>query len=401
MNIFFRNKRIYADWAATSPLHREVKDAMTAARRIPANPSSIYKEGVEARKALQEYREVCARTISVKSDEIIFTSGGTESNNTIIHGVINTCLSSGAKPKDIHIVSTSIEHSSILEPLRMYMSRGIDVTFVNPDEDGIIKAEKVLAAIKPNTVLVSCMYANNEIGTIQPISKIGSGIRKIRADRFREGEESDYPVFHVDACQAPLWLVCDMEGLRADAMTLDGHKMQGPKGVGALALRNGIEITPLLLGGGQEHGQRGTTESIELIAGFTKALQLAQKSREERSSQAIIMRNRFISLIKKHIPDALINGSVERRLANNINISIPHLSDPEFAVIELDQKGIACSTKSSCLKGEESSYVVESILGESGESESWRARNTLRFTIDPDITDIEIGSIINALKTLS
>lgn len=396
-----RSRRIYADWAASAPLHPEVKDAMTAARRTAANPSAIYREGAEARRALEGYRASVARLISAKPDEVTFTSGGTESNNTIIRGVVEACVAAGAKPGEIHIVSTSIEHSSVLEPLRMLAVKGVKVTFVEPGPDGIVRADDILAAVRPNTVLVTCMYANNEIGTIQQVSRIGAGLRKLKAERFKTGasgeHDCDYPVFHVDACQAPLWLSCDMEGLRADAMTLDGHKMQGPKGVGALITRHGVEYAPLLLGGGQEKGRRATTESLELIAGFAKALELAQKGREARSLQVKGMRDLLAARIETVLPEAVVNGTLERRLPNNLNISLPNLADPEFAVIKLDEAGIACSTKSSCLVGEEASYVVAAIV----KGEVWRARNTLRFTLDPDIAEDEVARIVRALKTLT
>ncbi len=386
----FSPKRIYADWAATTPLHPVVRRAMRCAERFTANPSAIHTEGVRAKKALEEARLMAARAIGIKPAEVYFTSGGTESNATIIQGVIRTFLEKGIAPQAIHVISSTIEHSSILETLSVFEKHGVRVSYVTPNTEGIINPEHILSLITPETVLVTCMYANNEIGTIQPISKIGAGIRKIKGETLRE-----YPVFHSDASQAPLWLSCDMEGLRVDAMTLDGHKMQGPKGVGALMVRSHVAFLPLMVGGGQEKGKRPTTESISLVIGFAEALRKAQSERESNTKQARLIQEYFFSQIKQYLPEAVINGSVDKRLPNNVNISLPHVSDPEFAVLFLDKHGVACSTKSSCLKGEEYSYVVQTLGGD-----AWRAQNTLRFTFSPRSTKRQIDRIIKLLVKL-
>ena len=393
----FKKGRIYADWAATTPLHPRVACAMNKARKFWANPSAIHREGVQAKKDLEERRAQSARLLGVKPEEIYFTSGGTEANTTIIQGVIRERLEQ-VPAAQIHIVSTTIEHSSILETLRMFETQSISVSYINPGPDGVVRAEDVLAAITPQTVLVTCMYANNEIGTIQPVSKIGAGIRKIRAHKIgRTDTVSDssagFPVFHIDASQAPLWLSCEMEGLRADALTLDAHKMQGPKGVGALIVRRHVSFQPLMIGGGQERGMRPTTESLPLIAGFTEALTIAQEGREARSQSSRAVQQYFFTTLARELPTAVINGSLEKRLPNNINISLPEITDAEFTVLTLDRARIACSTKSSCLKGEEKSYVVASLGGE-----SWRASKTLRFTLAPDAKKGEVDRIVSTLR---
>ncbi len=395
MSFLFRKKRIYADWAATTPLHPHVAKAMEKARKFWANPSAIHREGAEARKMIEGERARSARLLGVKPEEVYFTSGGTEANCTIIQGVLRTRLEKGIK--DVHVVASAIEHSSIMETLKLFAQHGVNVTYIYPDKNGIVSAEDILKAITPATALVTCMYANNEIGTIQPVSKIGAGVRKIRAEKIGKGDESMFPIFHVDASQASLWLSCDIEGLRADAMTIDAHKMQGPKGIGALVVRRHVAWEPLMIGGGQEKGKRPTTESCELIAGFSEALALAQEGRERRENHAATPQRYFISKLKKEIPAAILNGSAEKRLSNNINISLPNLSDPEYAVLFLDKEGVACSTKSSCLKGEEESYVVKCLGGE-----SWRAKNTLRFTLAPDATLTDVDIIVgNLLKLLA
>jgi cysteine desulfurase len=390
MGIF--RKRVYADWAATTPLHPRVRRAMSRVQKFGANPSAIHKEGVDAKKALEAERARCARVLGVRPEELYFMSGGTEANCTLIQGVLRTRLEKGIK--DVHVVASSIEHSSILETLKLFAAHGVQVTYVDPDTHGIIQADEVLRAITPSTALVTIMCANNEIGTIQPISKIGAGIRKIRSEKIGS-EDAHLPVFHTDASQAPLWLACDLEGFRADAMTLDAHKMQGPKGIGALVTRRHVSWEPLMIGGGQERGKRPTTESIELIAGFSEALFLAQEERGPRAKRAAAIRDYFMQKIAFEIPGAVVNGSAEKRLSNNVNISIPGLSDPEFAVLALDAKGIACSTKSSCLKGEEESYVVRALKGE-----PWRSKNTLRFTFAPTLSRRDVDIIVDALKSL-
>jgi cysteine desulfurase len=278
-------------------------------------------------------------------------------------------MEKGIALKDIHIVSSSIEHSSILETLRLLEKRGVRVTYVAPHSDGVVRVEDVMKAMTPETVLVTVMYANNEIGTIQPVAKIGSMIRKIHAEKL-----SEYPVFHTDASQAPLWLECSLEGLRVDAMTLDAHKMEGPRGVGALIARSHVIWNPLMVGGGQERGKRPTTESLPLIAGFAEALSLAIRGRVERVQKISLIRDALVVLVQD-MKDVVVNGSLDRRLPNNLNISILTLSDAELAVLTLDHEGIACSTKSSCLRGESESYVVKTLGGDSR-----RARTTLRFS---------------------
>jgi cysteine desulfurase len=425
----FKRKRIYADWAATTSIHCDVAKAMKKARKAWANPSAIYKEGVEARRVIEEARARSARAVGAKPEEVYFTSGGTEANCTIIQGVLRTRLEKGIK--DVHVVTTSFEHSSVLETLKLFEQHGVKITYVNPDKNGIVSADEILKAITPATALVTVMFANNEIGTIQPVSKIGAGIRKIRAEKMkvdpgirrdeksregfhRDGREglrpgegrdprneddgaagAQFPVFHVDASQAPLWFSCDIEGLRADAMTLDAHKMQGPRGVGALVVRRHVAWEPLMAGGGQERGMRPTTEAPVAICGFAEALVIAQEGREPRAKRAATIRDFFFKTIEKELPNAVINGSLDKRLPNNINISLPDISDAEFAVLFLDKHGVACSTKSSCLKGEDESYAVKALGGD-----PWRAKKTLRFTLAPDASTRDVLQIAELLKKL-
>jgi len=378
-------KRIYLDYAATTPLDLRVKKAMEPYfTQKFGNPSALSAEGVEAKKALDSARAVAARALEAHSDEIVFTSGGTEANNLALFGAADaisrgsTSLVGEVEPRP-HIVTTNIEHSSILEPLKDFY-----VSYVPVEPNGIVKAEKILAAIRPNTVLVSVMYANNEIGTIQPIAKIGKGIRALGKKR---------PLFHTDACQAPLYLNCLVNALGVDLLTLDGHKMYGPKGVGALYVRRGTKLAPQLLGGGQEQGLRSTTENIPGIVGFAEALRLATVERKTESLRLKELRDKFYADILKNIKTnkVILNGECEDRLPNNLNISLPKV-DTEMLVLKLDAADVACSTKSSCLKDEKRSFVVAALGGDKK-----RAESSLRFTLGRATTARDLARVVTIL----
>ena len=405
------NKRIYLDYAATTPLDPRVERVMLPfLRERFGNPSSIHAEGVAAKKALDAAHRTVARCLEAHTDEIVFTSGGTEANNLAIFGVIDALFSSaplqrgspsvfrvegvrrrgsstplnppskeGGRKSAPHIVTTNIEPSSVLEPLRELERQGrAEITYVPVEQNGIVKPEKIIAAIKPSTVLVSVMYANNEIGTIQPIRKIGQMIHDSRFMIHESPHEKRYPVFHADACQSPLYLNCLVNALGVDLLTLDAHKIYGPKGVGALYVRRGIPLVPQILGGGQERGLRSTTENVAGIGGFTEALRIAPLERERESERVGKLRDQLYADVLKNISiPVLVNGSMEKgeRLPNNLNISLPG-TDTEFLTLQLDAAGIAVSTRSSCLKDEKKSYVVGALGGG-----KYRAASTLRFTL--------------------
>lgn len=387
-----RWRRIYADYAATTPLSSCVERYMRRAGRAWANPSAIHTEGVEARAVLEKERGRVAQVLGVRPSEVYFVSGGTEANTTIIHGVIESRRAEGIEYAHMHVITTTIEHGSVREAMRSLESRGVRVSYIAPDARGVVSADEVMRALVPETVLVSVMYANNEIGTIQPVSKIGAALRAMRSQTL-----SVYPVFHTDASQAPLWLSCVLEGLRVDAMTIDAHKMEGPRGVGALVVRSHVKWAPLLRGGGQERGKRATTESVALIAGCAEALVRADRDKEARS-RAVAQRRDDIIRLLDGVEGVIVNGSLKDRLPNNLNVSVLPLRDAELAVLELDARGIACSTKSSCLSGEEESYVVKALGGDPR-----RAQTTLRFSLSPRTTSREahvIASEIIRLTTL-
>ena len=394
-------KRIYLDYAATTPLDPRVERAMRPyLSKTFGNPSSIHAEGVAAKKALDAARTTVARCLEAHAEEVVFTSGGTEANNLAIFGVLGFIRQGSTLPSKVepcpHVVTTNIEHSSVLEPLRQLEKEGkAEVTYVPVEPNGIVKPEKVIAAIKPNTVLVSVMYANNEIGTIQPIRKIGQLIRTVKDKRLKI-KDSPFPIFHVDACQAPLYLRCLVNALGVDLLSLDAHKIYGPKGVGVLYVRRNTPLVPQLLGGGQEKGLRSTTENIPAIVGFAEALRIASADREKESIRIQKLRDTLHSNILKNVvmTKVVVNGDMKERLPNNLNISLPGV-DTEFLTLKLDAEGIAVSTKSSCLKDEKESYVIAALGG--GRE---RALSSLRFTLGHDTTKKGCLYVVQVLKKI-
>lgn len=393
--MFWRQKeknnksRIYLDYAATTPVDDEVIKAM-----IPyfaddfGNASSIYKEGLTARNALDASRKKIADILNARSEEIIFTSGGTEANNLAIFGAIKAIEKSGIRPEDMHIITSCIEHPSVLEIFKMLEKKGLEVSYIGVDEFGIINPKDVRDAIQANTVLVSIMYVNNEIGTIQPIYEIAKIIRRGRKEKKSE------IYFHTDASQAPLYLSIDVQKLGVDMMTLCGQKIYGPKGVGCLYKKKNIKLQSIISGGSQEMGLRAGTENIPLIIGFSKALELAEQNREKESRRLVKLRDYFMEELNKKIPQVKLNGSGKSRAPNNINVYIPRI-DGEFFTIVLDSKGIACATKSACKENDEDkgSYIIEA-LGHSKE----RVESSLRFSLGKSVSKKDIDYVV---KTLS
>jgi len=382
---------VYCDAASTTPVSKSVSYAMKKARVVFGNPSSIHKEGVKARALLVEARTRVAKIISVRAHEVIFTGSGTESNNLAILGFIQALVQKGFLLKDLHIITSHLEHSSVLGPIQKLEADGVKVTYLSGAPHGVIREQDVKNALTDTTALVVLSYVNSEIGTIPHVQKIGSFLRSVRIERAQK--ETSVPlVFHLDASQAPLYMPTDMERLYVDSMTLDGHKICGPKGVACLAVRERVPLNPVMYGGGQEKNLRSGTENTELICGFTQALEDAQNLREKHVKSVGAVRDTLLGLVTKHIPDALVNGSIIHRSPNNLNISIPHI-DPEFIVLKMDTRGVALSTKSSCLKGEEESKVVYSIT-----KDKERARTTLRFSFLPTARNRDALRVFHSLK---
>ena len=385
-------KMIYLDNAATTPVRQEVVLAMKPYwTESFGNPGSITKMGVKARQAVEDSRKNIAECLKARPQEIIFTSGGTESNNLAIFGVVNNLEKQGRKISDMHFVTSNIEHSSVTECFKELERRGGKVDYLKVNEQGLVEPKDLRKIIKANTVLVSVHYANNEIGTIQSIKEIA---KEIRHARRNSDKATLYPVFHTDASQAGLHLNLNVQELGVDMMTLDAQKINGPKGIGILFKKAAVEISPIIFGGGQEKGWRSGTENVPLVVGMAKALEIARKSFENKAKKVKINRDYFWQKIQREIPQAVLNGDLENRLPNNLNISIPGI-DSEFTVLCLDEEGIACSTKSACNQDENGSYVVRSL----GKSED-RAKSTLRFSLGEDITKKDISYVTAVLKDI-
>ena len=336
------------DYASITPVRKEVVSVMEPfLKEFFANPSALYKEGVDNKIAIEKARQEIASDINGRPSEIIFTASGTESNNLALFGIFNFFKKGKFVP---HIVTSVIEHPAILEVCKEIEKLGGEVTYLPVDSKGFVLISDVKKSLKKNTVLVSIMYANNEIGTIQPIKEIAKTIRA-----FKKGSSNIYPYFHIDASQAANYLNLNVVELGVDMMTLDGGKIYGPRGVGVLFLKKGVSLVPVSHGGGQEGGLRSGTENISGIVGFAKALDLAVSEKEKESARLIVLRNYFVSSVIEKIPNSSLNGSLENRLPNNVNICIPNISG-EFAVIKLDSLGVACSSSSSCRTISENSF---------------------------------------------
>lgn len=359
-------KRIYLDYASTTPLDKKVLKAMSPYLAADFyNPSAIYKEGVAIKKKVNEARATIAKILNGQASDIIFTGSGTESINLAIRGVVNAYRN--MHPEKIpHIITSVIEHSAVLEVCRsLEMEAKAEITYVSVDGDGKVELAQIEKSLRDETILVSIMYANNEIGTVQNIKEIARRVKLWKINKKRNAE--DYPFVHTDASQAANYFILDREKLGVDMITLDGHKIYGPKGIALLYIKKYIPCVSVIQGGGQEGGFRPGTENVPAIIGFAKALEIAQEMKEKEFVRLIALRDYFFEEIMlaveaKKIPEVKINGSMEDRLPNNINFCIPNVN-AEFLVLELDAKGIACASLSSCenLNNESVSYVVASL----------------------------------------
>lgn len=397
----FVKKVIYLDNSATTPVKSEVILSMKPYwNELFGNPGSITKIGAEAKRVLEDSRKKIADILKVRKTEIIFTSGGTESNNLAIFGLVNSLEKKGQKISDMHFITTAIEHSSILECFKELERRGAKLSYLKVNEKGIVNPCDLKKLITSKTVLVSVGYANNEIGIIQPIKELAKEIRY--AHKIHQNKNLiNYPLFHTDASQAGLYCNLNLNELGVDLLTLDAQKIYGPKGIGILFRKNNIDISPLIFGGGQESGLRSGTENIPLIVGLTKALEIARKNFQLKSEKIKIIRDYFWQKIQKEIPQAILNGDLEKRLPNNLNISILNI-DTEFVVFALDEQGIICSTKSACLSNEEGSLVIRNLYQEKLEKSEFelRARSTLRFSLGENITKKDIDYTVKQLTKI-
>ena len=376
---------VYLDHAGTTPLDSKVLEAMVPyfTQRF-GNPSSLHSVGQEARYALDEARERVAGVLNCRSREIVFTAGGTESDNAAIHGVATALHETGN-----HIVTSSVEHHAVLHACQYLESQGFEVTYLSVDADGMVQPEAVYNAINERTTLVSIMYGNNEIGTINPISEIAKSVKK------RAEELSRTIVFHTDAVQAAGYLSLDVAELGVDLLSLSGHKFHGPKGTGVLYMKRGSPYLPLIHGGGQERERRSGTENIPGIIGVSVALEAADTVRGETSQRCAALRDRIIDSVLQQIPGSRLNGHATQRLPNNANFSFTGV-EGEPILLGLDMAGIAASSGSACSSGSLEPSHVLLALGQSAEI----ARGSLRLTLGRDNTEDEVEYLLGVLVDL-
>jgi len=378
---------IYLDHAATSPLDPLVLEAMLPYLQDKfGNPSSFHTRGKSAADALKTSRASIASLLNVRPDEILFTSGGTESDNLAILGYARAHKSEGN-----HIITTKFEHHAVLEAcMRLEKKEGFEVTYLIPDKDGFIHSQQIAEALRADTILVSVMYANNEIGTIQPIAEIGTIIQQFKKEHARP-----QLVFHTDACQAAGYLEMNIEKLHVDMLTMNGSKIYGPKGTGLLYLKRGIKIEPLQFGGSQERGLRPGTEDMAGIMGLTKAFELVQADRVSESERLAVLRDKLIDGILSTVPRTRLNGARTQRLSNNVNISFMDI-EGEALLLYLDAAGIYASTGSACTSASLDPSHVILALGFPYEV----AHGSMRFTLGHTTTEKDIDYVIETLPSL-
>ena len=370
---------VYADNAATTALSEEALSEMERGlKEIYGNPSSLHFKGREAEAALKEAREKVASAVGAEPSEIYFTSGGSESDNWAIKGAAKLGAAKGKR----HLITTAFEHHAVLHTMQSLEKEGFEVTYLPVHENGIVRPEEVLNSIREDTALVSVMYANNEIGTIQPIKEIGRICREKGV------------LFHTDAVQAVGHIPVDVRSDNTDMMSVSGHKFHGPKGTGFLYVRKGIRLPNLIEGGGQEQRRRAGTENLAGIMGMSEALRIAVRDMDEHMERVSAMRDRLISEIEK-IPRVRLNGDRERRLPGNINFCFDGI-EGESLLLSLDLEGICASSGSACTSGSlEPSHVLLAI-GIPKEV----AHGSLRLSIDAVNTDEEIDYITEKLPPI-
>ncbi len=383
---------IYLDHAATTPIDKKVIEAMTPFfADVFGNPSALYRLGRQASRAITNARQEIATILNSSSTEIIFTAGGTESDNLAILGIAKQFL---AQPQNYHFITTNIEHSAVLNSFKFLEQQGFQVTYLSPDKFGLIHPQDVMKALKPNTVLVSIMYANNEIGTIQPIKEISKVIKNYRHIQQidKVTQQPIYPIFHTDACQAAGYLELDVEKLGIDLMTLNGSKIYGPKQIGILFKKDTLKLNPILYGGDQEMGLRPGTQNVASIVGIAKALSLVSQHKVKEVKRLEKLRDYFIKQLLQ-IPDTILNGHPNKRLPNNVNVTFKYI-EGESIMLKLDAADIYVSTGSACHAMDlKPSYVVLA-LGRQVED----VHGSMRFTMGQSTTKKDIDKTVKVLR---
>jgi cysteine desulfurase len=372
-------KAIYFDHAATTPTKKEVLDTM-----LPyftqdfGNPSSVYSISSVNKEAIMKAREQVAQAINAKDDEIYFTSGGTEADNWAIKGIAENYQSKGK-----HIITSKIEHHAVLHSCEYLETRGFEVTYLDVDEYGMISLEDLKNAIRPDTILITIMFANNEIGTIQPIEEIGKIAKENKV------------LFHTDAVQAFGAVDIDVKAMNIDLLSMSAHKLYGPKGVGALYVKKGIKLKAFIHGGAQEKKRRAGTENVPGIVGFAKAVELAETHREKNNQYIVGLRDKLIKNVLENIPHSQLNGHPTHRLPNNANFSFSFI-EGESLLIMLDMKGVCASSGSACTSGSLDPSHVLMAIGLPHET----AHGSLRITIGENNTEEDIQYLTDILPEI-
>jgi cysteine desulfurase len=369
-------KRVYLDYAATTPVHPEVILAMTPYfAEIWGNPSSIHACGLEARSAVEEARDKIAGLIGAHKDGIFFTSGGTEADNWALQGI-----ASANRARGNHIITSSIEHHAVLETCKHLEEQGFSITYLPVDRYGMVNPDEVKKAITSKTILISIMHANNEVGSIQPIPEIGKVAKTAGV------------YFHTDAVQTVGHIPVDVNKLGVDMLSISAHKLYGPKGIGALYIRAGTDIQPLIYGGGQEKQMRAGTENVPGIVGFGKAVELAQEEMDDEARRISQLRDTLLKNIMKNVEHTYLNGHPTKRLPNNANVSFAFV-EGEAICLNLDLAGICAATGSACSSmSMEASHVLLAI-GLSPEL----ARSSLRFSFGKWSTEEDVKYVLEKL----
>ncbi len=370
---------IYLDHAATTAARPEVVEAM-----LPyftenfGNPSSVYTFSQKNKAVITQCRDTIAKSLGAKSNEIYFTAGGSESDNWALKSTAEAYASKGR-----HIITTKIEHHAILHTAQYLESKGFEVTYLDVDENGIVKLDQLKAAIRPDTILISIMFANNEIGTIQPIKEIG------------EIAKENGILFHTDAVQAYGQVPIDVDEYHIDMLSASGHKLNGPKGIGFLYIRTGLKLRNFVHGGGQERSRRAGTENVTGIVGFAKAVEIAFATMEERTKKETEMRDYLIGRLLAEVPYARLNGHRTKRLPNNVNLSFQFV-EGESMLIMLDMKGICASSGSACTSGSLDPSHVLLAIGLPHEI----AHGSLRMTLGEENTMEEMDYVADNIKEI-
>lgn len=371
--------RIYMDNAATTRVSEPVAQAMMPyLTEVFGNPSSVHSFGREARKALDHARAQVAQALGAEPKEIYFTGCGTESDNWAIRGAAYA-----HKDKGNHIITTTIEHHAVLHTCEQLEKEGFEVTYLDVDEYGLVDVKALEAAIRPTTVLITVMAANNEIGTLEPIEEIGRVAREHKV------------LFHTDAVQAIGSVPFDVKRMNIDMLSLSGHKFHAPKGVGALYIRSGVKIDRFIRGGAQERGQRAGTENLASIVGMGRAIELATQNLEAHNAKLSALRDRLIQGILSNIPEVRLNGHPTMRLPGNVNVSIRYI-EGESLLLSLDLKGIAASSGSACTSGSLDPSHVLLAIGLPHEI----AHGSLRFSLSEENTEAEVDYVIDTLREI-